>query len=195
MERKLRMKESGRWQSRPNGPPDERRWKELKERWKPRCTKGHMVNEVESNLAMQSPGSEVRPKLPEAVIRIHSSLPILPKPRPAWEVEVHPVCIRQGFFGQCLFYRLAIIGPRDHPNLMEASNLAHPVPSDRRLRALPWFTGISGKQDSHCSPHANVFPPSKTRVRRPRQVLLSASPFADTLCPSRHRYQLRTSTT
>ena len=153
-----------------------------------------MVHEVESYLAMQSTSYEVGSELPKAVIRIHSSLPILPKPRPAWQVEVHPMCIRQGFFAHCLFYSLAIIGPRDHPNLVEAISLPHPVPSHRGLGTLPRFTGIGGKQDSQCSPHASGFPPSNKRVKRPRQVLLSASPFADTLRPSRHRYQLRTST-
>ena len=90
----------------------------------------------------QVSGDEVNRDLPEIIVEVYSSLFFFPETHPMWQIEVNPVHVGHGLFGQGTFNGLTIVRSGYNPNFVEARNLMDPHPADGGLRALSGFTGV-----------------------------------------------------
>jgi hypothetical protein len=58
-----------------------------------------MLYEVKADLCIQPVRDEVGANLPQKVVGAVATLAFLPEARPARQVEIHPVAIRDGLLG------------------------------------------------------------------------------------------------
>ena len=72
----------------------------------------------------------------------------LPEGCPPWEVEIHKVDIRLRLAGQCRLNRFAVVASGQNPDLREARNASHPIPTYAGLGPLARLARIRRGQHS-----------------------------------------------
>src|SRR5215813_3501007 len=101
-----------------------------------------MVYQIELKASMKPPDDKIDSHLPEIIIELDSAFAALPPLRPRRKIVVNEMQTRSRVIRQLGLNRCAIIGSSDNPNLMIPCHLPADVPSDTRLGALMWLTGV-----------------------------------------------------
>src|SRR5580698_6466625 len=104
------------------------------------------MNDIKVKLPVKLADLASDPNLPQVIVELQAPAAFFPEARPARQIKIIKMNIGKRRRLGRLFDSGAIALARDHTNIREARNLAHPVPTDTRLGTLRRLAGIRGKQ-------------------------------------------------
>jgi hypothetical protein len=106
-----------------------------------------VVNEIESDLRVNSPGVEEGRDLPDDVVDLMEERCCVEKPHDPWETHVLESNTGFSLPFNLAINREAVDTIRENPDVMPPGGLQCDFPADGGLRPEPWSAGESGEED------------------------------------------------